>query len=86
MTEYWCVDVVDGGVFFVDAENAAIVDRDLEAGVKEFVRFKDIAGARVMYRATSINGVWDSTIEIRENGCIHRRVLDAESPGVPGVD
>lgn len=84
--DYWCVDVEDGGVFFVDEEQAQIVDKDLEAGVKEFVRFRDIFGSRILYRASCVNGVWDSTVPIREAGRAHRKLLDAESGGVPGLD
>lgn len=85
--DYWAVSLEDGGHFRVSTEVAKEVERDLEAGVKEWIRFVDIAGSPCMYRAAQIIGVWECSAVQRDYGYRHQKMLDKENaPEVPGVE
>lgn len=76
----WLVKTAVDIVFHVDELTARRLDKDLVEGLVEFLRFRDMTGSEVVWRAENVLGIWSTSEAIRERDRQIAKKIKAEDP------
>jgi hypothetical protein len=74
---YWCITWC-GVRTYIDPEQARIARQQFESGVK-MIEVEDIFGSTNWIPAGKLDGIWDSSPDMRQRSNAHEAMLKAEA-------